>query len=152
MEHVELTEQLFGQCKMELNINIFYLTLYAVCKKAYLEKHTSYTQILLEKHTSCKLIIKPLQELLYSKKIVIRNGKKHSDNEVSYNYLGPLTHADHNSIRSQYSHAFFILFSCFSCEKFEKTLVTSNTFVIGNVQKPGIFIFTFLTKEQKDKK
>ena len=46
--------------------------------------------------------------------IVIINGKNHSQNNVSYNYLGSPTQADHNSRRSQYSHVFFILFSCFS--------------------------------------
>ena len=58
--------------------------------------------------------------------IVIRNGKKHSHNKVSHSYLGPPTQANHNSRRSQYSHVFFILFSCFSCGKFEKILVTCN--------------------------
>ena len=55
--------------------------------------------------------------------IVIRNGKKHNHNKVYYNYLGSPTQADHNSRRSQYSHVFFIWFSCFSSGKFEKTLV-----------------------------
>ena len=51
------------------------------------------------------------------------NGKKHSHNKVSYNYLGSPTQADHNSRRSQYSHVLTrILFSCFSPGKFEKTL------------------------------
>ena len=53
--------------------------------------------------------------------IVIRNGKKHGHNKVSYDYLACPTQVDHSSIRSQYSHVFFILLSCFSCEKFEKT-------------------------------
>ena len=38
---------------------------------------------------------------------------------------------------------FFILFSCFSCGKFENTLVTCN------VKNPGLFIFPFLSTEQK---
>ena len=66
--------------------------------------------------------------------IVIRNGKKHNHNKVSYNYFGSPTQADHNSRRSKYSPVFFILFSCFGCGKFEKTL-----FITGNVQKPGLF-------------
>ena len=41
LEHVGLTEQLFGYCKMEINIYFIYLTLYTVYKQAYLEKHTS---------------------------------------------------------------------------------------------------------------
>ena len=44
-----------------------------------------------------------LKELQYSK-TVVRNGKKHSHNKVSDNYLGSLTQADHNSRRSQYAH------------------------------------------------
>ena len=58
-------------------------------------------------------------------KQVVRSGKKHNHNKVSYNYLGSSTQADHNSRRSQYS------------------------LVICNVQKPGIFIIVFLPKEQK---
>ena len=58
--------------------------------------------------------------------IVIRNGKKYSETMVCYNYLGSPTQADYSSRRSQYSHVFFILFSCFSCRKFEKTFVTCN--------------------------
>ena len=58
--------------------------------------------------------------------IVSRNGKKHYDVTFSYNYVGSSTQADHVSWRLQYSHVFFILLSCFSCGKFEKTLVTCN--------------------------
>ena len=65
--------------------------------------------------------------------MVIRNRKKDSHNKVSYSYLGSPTQADHNSRRSQYSHVFFILFSCFSCGKFEKTLFTCN------VKTPDLF-------------
>ena len=43
IEHVGSTEQLFGQCKMELNIFFIYLILYAMCKQTYLEKYTSCT-------------------------------------------------------------------------------------------------------------
>ena len=72
-----------------------------MCKKAYLEKHTLCTpQILLENHTSGKLITK----LFYSavgttvlENVVRRNGKKPSHNKFFYNYLEPLTQADHNS-------------------------------------------------------
>ena len=39
---------------------------------------------------------------------------------LSCNYLGFPTQADYNSRKSQYSHAFFILFSPFRCGKFEK--------------------------------
>ena len=39
---------------------------------------------------------------------------------VSCNYLGFPTQADYNSRKSQYSQAFFILFSPFRCGKFEK--------------------------------
>ena len=39
---------------------------------------------MLERDASCKLIAKLLLGLLYSK-TVIRNGKKHSHNKVSYN-------------------------------------------------------------------
>ena len=76
--------------------------------------------------------------------IFVRNGKKHNHNKVSYNYLQSPIQADHNSSWSQYSFAFFFLFSffCFSREKFEKTLITSY------VLKPGLFISSFLTKEQ----
>ena len=52
----------------------------------------------------------------------------------------------HYSRRSKYSHVLFILFSCFSCGKFEKNLATCN------VWKPSLSIFSFLTKEQKRKK
>ena len=41
-------------------------------------------------------------------------------NLVSCNYLGFPTQADYNSRKSQYSQAFFILFSRFRCGKFEK--------------------------------
>ena len=58
--------------------------------------------------------------------IVVRKEKKHSHNNVSYNNLGSPIKADHNSKRSQYLHAIFILFSYFSCGKFEKTLATSS--------------------------
>ena len=58
--------------------------------------------------------------------IVVRNGKNHSHNKVSWNYLGSSTQVDYNLRRSQYSHVFFILLSRFSCRKFEKTLVTCN--------------------------
>ena len=58
--------------------------------------------------------------------IVVGNGKKYSHDKVSYNYLGYPIQADHNSRRSQYFHVFFILFSCFSYGKLEKTLITSN--------------------------
>ena len=61
--------------------------------------------------------------------IVIRNGKKYSYNKFSYNYVLSPTQADHNSRRLQYSHVFFILFSCFSCWKFEKTLVTCKAYI-----------------------
>ena len=78
--------------------------------------------------------------------IVIRNEKKHSHHKVSYTYLGSPTQADHNSRRSQYLHVFFILFSCYSRGKLEKTLVTCN------IQNSSLFIFSFHTKEQKSKK
>ena len=78
--------------------------------------------------------------------IVIRNEKKHSHHKVSYTYLGSPTQADHNSRRSQYLHAFFILFSCYSRGKLEKTLVTFS------IQNSSLFIFSFHTKEQKNKK
>ena len=39
---------------------------------------------------------------------------------LSCNYLGFPTQADYNSRKSQYSQAFFILFSPFRCGKFEK--------------------------------
>ena len=71
--------------------------------------------------------------------IVIRNGKKHSNNKVSYNYLGSPTQAHHNSRRSQHSHAFFILFSCFSCGKFEKTLVCY-------IYRNQVFLYIFFLK------
>ena len=54
---------------------------------------------------------------------LLENGKKQGHNKISYNYLRSPTQVDHNSRRSQYWHMFFILFSCFSCGKFEKTLV-----------------------------
>ena len=57
--------------------------------------------------------------------VIIKNRKKHGHKKVSYNYLGSPTQGDHNSRRTQYSQVFFILFSCFSCGKFEKTIVTS---------------------------
>ena len=77
--------------------------------------------------------------------IVIRNGKKHSHNKVFDNYLGFPTQADHYLKRSLYPYVSFFLFSCFSSGKFEKTLVTCN------VQKSDLFVFSFLTKEQKRK-
>ena len=43
-------------------------------------------------------------------------------------------------------HFLKCLFSCFSCGKLDKTLV------ICNVWKPGLYIFSFLTKEEKRKK
>ena len=67
--------------------------------------------------------------------IVRRNGKKHSHVKFSHNYLRSPTQADHILWRPQYWHVFFILLSCFSGGKFEKTLVNSN------VKKPGLFIF-----------
>ena len=67
---------------------------------------------------------------------------KHSHNKVSYNHLESPTQADHNSRRSHYSPVFSFLFSCSSCGKLENTLVTFN------LQKPCLFIFSFLTKEQ----
>ena len=72
--------------------------------------------------------------------MVIRNGKNHSHNKISYNYLIFPTQANHSSGRSQ---VFFFLFSCFSCGKLEKALVPC---------KPGLFTLSFLTKEQKRKK
>ena len=60
--------------------------------------------------------------------IVRRNGKKHR----GYYYPEYPTQADHNSGRSQYSHIFFILLSCFSCGKFEKTFLTCSAY------KPGL--------------
>ena len=39
----------------------------------------------------------------YSTRRHRRNGKKHSRNKFSYNYVGSPTQADHNSWRSQYS-------------------------------------------------
>ena len=77
--------------------------------------------------------------------IVIRNGEEHSHNKVSYNCLESLTQADHNLKRSQYSHVFSTLLTCFSYGKFEKTLVTCNVW-------PGLSMFSFLTKEPKTKK
>ena len=74
---------------------------------------------------------------------IVRNGKIHSHNKVSYNYLRSPTQADHNAWRPQYSHVFFVMVSYFSCGKFEKSLVTCN------VWKPGLSIFSFLTKDQK---
>ena len=67
--------------------------------------------------------------------IVKRNGRKYSHDKFSYNYLGSPTQADHILQRPQYSHVFFILLSCFSCRKFEKTLVAYNG------QKPDLFRF-----------
>ena len=56
--------------------------------------------------------------------IVRRNGKEHSHDKFSYNYLRSPSQADYILWRSQYSHVFFILLICFSCRKFEKTLAT----------------------------
>ena len=47
-----------------------------------------------------------------------------SRNKVSDNYVGSPTQADCNS-RNHNIHTYF-LFSCFSCGKVEKTLVTLN--------------------------
>ena len=102
---------------------------------------------MLENHTSGKLITKLFYSALGTtvlENVVRRNGKKPSHNKFFYNYLEPLTQADHNSWISQCLHVFFMLLSCFGCG--EKTLVTCN------VQKPRLFIFLFLTKEQKWKK
>ena len=52
--------------------------------------------------------------------------RKYRHNKDSYNYIGFPTQADHYSRRSKYSHVLFILFSCFSCGKFEKNLATCN--------------------------
>ena len=56
----------------------------------------------------------------------IKKMRKYRHNKDSYNYIGFPTQADHYSRRSKYSHVLFILFSCFSCGKFEKNLATCN--------------------------
>ena len=78
--------------------------------------------------------------------LVIRNRKKHSDNEVSNNYFESPTQTDHNSRRPRCSQIIFILFSCFSCGRFEKTLVTWNLWKLSLS-----FIFSFPAKEQTRK-
>ena len=118
---------------MELNIFV----IYAMCKHTYLLKHTFF-----KKH-SCWKSTHHVSWLRNCCDIVVRNGKKDSHNKVSYDYLRSPIQAYPNSWRSQYSHVFFILFSPFSWGKFEKTFVTSN------VEKSGLSVFLFLTKEQK---
>ena len=110
-----------------------YPTLYAHNRKVYLEKHTS-----------CNFITKLLWDLQYSKTSSSET-ERNSHNKVFYNYIGFPTQADHYLKRSLYPYVFFFLFSCFSSGKFEKTLVTCN------VQKSDLFVFSFLTKEQKRK-
>ena len=80
---------------------------------------------------SCKLIT-----------IFTRNGKKYSHNNhntVFYNYLRSPTQADHSSRRSQYSHVFSILLSCFNCGKFKKTLVC----YLQNIETRSFLYFYF---------
>ena len=80
------------------------------------------------------------------KNIVIKNGKKHNHNKISFNYLGPPTQADLNSRRSQYSHVFFTLFSCFSCGKFE------NPLLLVTYRNQVFLYFHFSLKSNKEKK
>ena len=75
-------------------------TLYAMCKK---KNHTSCISWLRNYSPVCTVGTTILES------IIVRNGKKNSDNKVTYNYLGSITHVDHNSRRLQYSHVLFIL-------------------------------------------
>ena len=50
--------------------------------------------------------------------------RKHSHKKQKETAAIPPNQADHSSGKSQYSHIFFFLFSCFSCGKCENTLVT----------------------------
>ena len=70
--------------------------------------------------------------------MVIRNGKKHSCSKVSNNYLGSLTQEDHNiHLHSLFCLVFLVV------ENSRKPLLI--------VTHPGLFIFSFLTKERKSK-
>ena len=53
-------------------------------------------------------LLEDILETTVLENILIKNGKKHSHNKVSYNYLRPPTQADHNLRSSQYSHVFYI--------------------------------------------
>ena len=103
---------------LSFDICLFLLTRYKSCFSSY---HAH--------HKSCWKSIHHVSWLRNNfrnnsaRNIVIRNGKKHNLNKGSYNYLRSPTEEDHNSKRSQYSHVFYILFSCSGCGKFEKTLV-----------------------------
>ena len=70
--------------------------------------------------------------------MVIRNGKKHSCSKVSNNYLESLTQEDHNiHLHSLFCLVFLVV------ENSRKPLLI--------VTHPGLFIFSFLTKERKSK-
>ena len=111
-----------------VNWSWIYVFIYAMCKQGFLEKHAFF-----KKHSCWKSIhhLSWLRNYCTAgttalENIVVRNGKKHSQNKVSYNYLGFSIQSDPNSRRSQNLHVFFILFSCFSWGNFEKILATSN--------------------------
>ena len=116
-----------------------YCTVRSSCLQMFFKKGALKTLSLIKlqlqhRYFSVKLLRTPFFKehlrwlLLYCKNYSIQkhSNKKHNHNMVSYNYLGSPTQTDFNSRRSQYSHVFFILCSCFNSGKFEKTVVTCN--------------------------
>ena len=78
------------------------------------------------KHAWCKAAYKTNLGATVLEKIATINGKKYSCNYVSNNSLGSPTQGDDNLKILQYLNVSFILLSCFSCRKPEKTLLTCN--------------------------
>ena len=109
---------------MELIYCFIYSTLYAVCKKACVDKYTPYVHTinLDGKAYIMQVDYETTLGTTVLENIVVRNRKKHSHNKVFYNYQGSLNQADHSSKRSQYSHMFFNLSSSFSCGNLRKPL------------------------------
>ena len=102
-EHVGLPNNYSSSVKWSSIYFFIYLNLYTVCKKTYLEKHTSCTP-----YKSCWKSMHYVNWLrnyctvgtTVLENIFVRNRKKHSYNKVSYNCFGSPAQADHKSRRS----------------------------------------------------
>ena len=146
MEPIELTKQLLGECKTELNVFFYLPTWYAVCKKVYLEKHTLCTPYTFWKSKQC---VSWLRNYCIAGTTLLKNTIHYSLLTTILNLqLKQITIQEDPNIHTMayytglllyskpWSQVFFILFICFICAKFEETLNTCN------VQKPGLFFST----------
>ena len=96
MEHAGLSKQLFGQCKMELNI-LFHLPNF-MCVKRPIQKNVHHVQ-----HISCKLI----RKILYFRNYSTRkhsHKKRKENNKVPIKFLITISDLQFKQIKIQEDH------------------------------------------------